>query len=70
MSRAPAVVTIAARDMPAYCPNPDMPRWSWHPRVFLDIATTGSALCPYCGTMYALKPGEKVRDGHCSECPD
>jgi hypothetical protein len=31
-----------------------MPLWSSHPRVFLDIATTGEAMCPYCGTRYLL----------------
>jgi uncharacterized Zn-finger protein len=40
-----------------------MPLWSNHPRVFLDVATTGSAKCPYCGTEYVLKAGEKVH-GH------
>ncbi len=46
-----------------FCPNPKMPLWSNHPRVFLDVATTGSAKCPYCGTEYVLKAGEKVH-GH------
>jgi len=58
-SEAP-VVELAARDLPAFCPNPSMPVWNHHPRVFLDVATTGSAMCPYCGTVYRLKPGEVV----------
>lgn len=41
----------------AYCPNPKMPLWSSHPRVFLDFAANGEAKCPYCGTVYRLKPG-------------
>lgn len=41
----------------AYCPNPSMPLWSSHPRVFLDFAANGEAKCPYCGTVYRLKPG-------------
>jgi uncharacterized Zn-finger protein len=47
----------AARDLPAYCPNPQMPIWSGHPRVFLDVGSTGEAKCPYCGTLYRLAPG-------------
>jgi uncharacterized Zn-finger protein len=31
--------------------------------VFLDVATTGEAMCPYCGTVYRLKAGEIVK-GH------
>lgn len=57
------VVELAARDLPAFCPNPSMPVWNHHPRVFLDVATTGSAMCPYCGTRYRLKPGETA-GGH------
>ncbi|MCX7861308.1 MAG: zinc-finger domain-containing protein, partial [Chloroflexus sp.] len=28
--------------------------WNSHPRVFLDVASTGQAQCPYCGTVYRL----------------
>jgi uncharacterized Zn-finger protein len=31
-----------------------MALWSSHPKVFLDVADTGSAKCPYCGTTYVL----------------
>jgi uncharacterized Zn-finger protein len=41
----------------AFCPNPKMPLWSSHPRVFLDFNDHGQAKCPYCGTAYKLKPG-------------
>jgi uncharacterized Zn-finger protein len=41
----------------AYCPNPRMPIWSSHPRVYLDFAANGEAKCPYCSTVYRLKPG-------------
>lgn len=54
------IVELAAADLPAFCPNPAMPSWSHHPRVFLDVTKTGQAMCPYCGTVYALKAGEKV----------
>ena len=48
-------VDVTAADLPLYCPNPAMPLWSSHPRVFLDVADTGEAMCPYCGTRYYLK---------------
>ena len=34
--------------------------WCSHPRVFLDLSETGNASCPYCGTKYQLKAGEKL----------
>ena len=52
---APPVVEISERDLPLYCPNPAMPLWSSHPRVFLELAANGEAMCPYCGTRYRLK---------------
>jgi uncharacterized Zn-finger protein len=27
--------------------------------VFLDIAVTGSVMCPYCGTRYQLEGGAR-----------
>lgn len=57
------VVELGAKDLPAFCPNPAMPLWSGHPRVFLDLAHTGNAACPYCGTRYRLAPGTIVK-GH------
>lgn len=42
------------------CPNPRMQIWNTHPRVFLDVVSTGSAICPYCGTEYKLKEGQRV----------
>ncbi len=54
---------LGATDLPAYCPNPAMPLWNHHPRVFLDVTKTGVAMCPYCGTEYRLKPGTVVH-GH------
>ena len=46
-----------------FCPNPRMPLWSNHPRIFIDVVTAGSGACPYCSTVYRLKPGEVVH-GH------
>lgn len=68
MSQAP--VELKASDLNhqggVYCPNPvaDMKLWSGHPRVYLDVARTGEAKCPYCGTVYRLKAGEHVASGH------
>ena len=53
-------VLLDAGQLPAFCPNPAMPVWSTHPKVYLDISKTGKAMCPYCGTGYSLKPGAKV----------
>lgn len=50
-------VVVSPQHLPAYCPNPRMPLWSSHPRVYLDIAETGAAMCPYCGTRYRLEAG-------------
>lgn len=58
-----AAVELDGKDLPAYCPNPAMPTWSSHPRVYLELAHSGEAKCPYCGTSYRLKPGAVVR-GH------
>ena len=57
------VITLEAKDLPAFCPSPSMPLWSHHPKVFLDVATTGAAKCPYCGTVYQLKGGAAAH-GH------
>lgn len=58
-----AVVELEAGDLPAFCPNRKMTVWSAHPRVYLDVAHTGHARCPYCSTEYRLKPGVVVK-GH------
>lgn len=60
-----SVVEVTAKDLQGaegvvFCPNPKMALWSNHPRVFLDVVKTGDAKCPYCGTVYRLKPGEVV----------
>ena len=66
--RQQGIVEVSAKDVQGegaiFCPNPKMPLWSGHPRVFLDIATTGQARCPYCGTEYRLKPGEVLHAAH------
>lgn len=49
-----------------FCPSAqaDMSLWNSHPKVYLDVAHTGQAKCPYCGTVYQLKAGEHVGGGH------
>ncbi len=65
-----AVVELAAQDLNGhggvFCPSPlaDMKLWNSHPKVYLDVAKTGEARCPYCGTVYRLKAGEVVSHGH------
>ena len=59
-----ATVDILAKDLnrsgEIYCPSPlaHMSVWNSHPKVYLDVASTGQAKCPYCGTVYKLKDGE------------
>ncbi|MBU1361163.1 MAG: zinc-finger domain-containing protein [Gammaproteobacteria bacterium] len=67
---ANAAIELLAKDLNAqggvFCPSPkaDMKLWSAHPKVYLDIARTGEAKCPYCGTVYRLKAGESVGHSH------
>ncbi len=55
-------VELLAKDLQGpgvtFCPNPKMPLWSNHPRVYIDVVTTGEGRCAYCGTAYRLKAGE------------
>ena len=63
-----AVVELTAKDLQGPgvtpCPNPKMALWSNHPRVYIDVATTGEGACPYCGTAYRLAAGEKLAHAH------
>jgi uncharacterized Zn-finger protein len=64
-----ATVELLAKDLNrqggVFCPSAkaDMQLWSSHPKVYLDVARTGHAKCPYCGEVYQLKAGEHF-DGH------
>ena len=49
------LVEVTEKDLPLHCPMPGAPLWARHPRVFLDVAKTREALCPYCGTKYVYK---------------
>lgn len=63
-------VELLAKDLNGnggvYCPSvkADMKLWNSHPKVYLDVASTGVAKCPYCGTEYKLKAGEHVGGHH------
>jgi uncharacterized Zn-finger protein len=65
-----AVVELLARELNqqggVYCPRPEagMKLWNTHPKVYLDVAHTGEAKCPYCGTVYKLKAGEHFAAAH------
>lgn len=67
---AESVVELLATDLNpqggVYCPSPkaDMKIWNTHPKVYLIVARTGEAKCPYCGTLYRLKAGEVFGHGH------
>lgn len=46
---------VSHADLPLHCPMDGMTLWNSHPRVFLDIKTSGRARCPYCSAEYVLK---------------
>jgi uncharacterized Zn-finger protein len=48
---------VGPEDVPLSCPMPGMYLWNSHPKVYLPIAQTGEAKCPYCGAEYYLKAG-------------
>ena len=68
MNDPQAIVEVTAKDLQGhgvvFCPNPKMPLWSGHPRVYIDVVSTGEGKCPYCDTVYRLKAGEVVKAGH------
>ena len=53
------IIELSASDLPVHCPIPSMAQWNSHPRVFIKLLH-GQGKCPYCGTEYRLKAGEKV----------
>jgi uncharacterized Zn-finger protein len=59
-----ATIEIDADDMPLHCPHRTTPAWNYHPRVFLPLEASGEAKCPYCGTVYRLKPGTVLKGHH------
>ena len=69
-ARKDTVVELVAKDLNGnggvFCPSAkaDMKLWNSHPRVYLDVAGSGAAKCPYCGTVYKLREGEHFGGGH------
>ena len=59
-----AAVALDGKDLPAFCPNPQMPIWSSHPRVYLDLSHAPEARCPYFGTIYRLREGTARASAH------
>ena len=59
---APAIL-VKAESLPVFCPNPAMPLWSSHPRVYLDLDENGETSCPYCGTRYRVE-GARRQGSH------
>jgi uncharacterized Zn-finger protein len=62
--RDSGVVLVRAEDLPVYCPNPAMPLWASHPRIYLDIDEQGEVRCPYCSTLYRLAGGARPPAQH------
>ena len=57
MSEKNSIQIDGHKDLPLYCPNGKPSSLHSHPRVFLDVTSTGEAKCPYCGAHYSLIPG-------------
>ena len=45
---------VSRQELPLYCPTPQQKLWNSHPRVYLPIEETGTAVCPYCSARYRL----------------
>jgi uncharacterized Zn-finger protein len=45
---------VRRQDLPLCCPTPEQRLWNSHPRVYLPIEQTGTAICPYCSARYRL----------------
>ena len=66
--QAPVLITPAELNSygGVYCPNPKghMNVRDNHPRIYLALAPTGHATCPYCSTTYELVGGAPAGGGH------
>ena len=45
---------VADAERPVCCPPPNQCLWNSHPRVYLAVADTGQARCPYCSALFVL----------------
>ena len=61
--QATPAIEIGDKDLPLYCPNPAMPLWSSHPRVFLDVADTGRGDVPVLRHALSVEGGP-LKKGH------
>ncbi|KRT55683.1 zinc-finger domain-containing protein [endosymbiont of Ridgeia piscesae] len=48
------VIKVKRSELPLSCPPQSASLAAMHPRVYLPIEKTGSAVCPYCGASYQL----------------
>lgn len=59
--KSPLIIQVDPQDLDAQgvlcCPSPlaHMQVYNTHPRVYLNVAHTGQAQCPYCSTVYQLR---------------
>jgi len=56
-------IEVTLKDLPLYCPTPEMTLWNTHPRVAIPVEKLGEARCPYCSTLYKFK-GELPKGHH------
>ena len=66
-----AVVEVTAEDLQGpgvvFCPNPKMPLWSNHPKVFIDVLFAKEyednlSVCPVCNHHGRIGPAERFRN--------
>lgn len=46
---------ITTADLPLSCPSKNMNTWNSHPKVYLELDSSGKATCQYCGAEYVLE---------------
>jgi uncharacterized Zn-finger protein len=47
-------IKVTRNDLPLSCPRAGQEAAGLHPRVYLAIEKSGTAICPYCGARYRL----------------
>jgi uncharacterized Zn-finger protein len=47
-------IKVTRNDQPLSCPRAGQEVAGLHPRVYLAIEKSGTAICPYCGARYRL----------------
>jgi uncharacterized Zn-finger protein len=46
---------VTQADFPLSCPTKSMQTWNSHPKVYLELDSSGKAICQYCGAVYILE---------------